>query len=112
MAIRLWHNFPGALRFSSKISAKHHHKRTLNQFCEQMETYGKTNLLLLLDRYPEYHQELAGDWITTWKGRFLFNMLVSNLLRLINIILPNITVTRYLVIYSVICGARVAFYRR
>ena len=112
MAIRLWHNFPDALRFSSKINAEHHHKRSLNQFCKQMETYGQTNLPLLLDRYPEYHQELAGDWITTWKGRFLFNALVSNLLRLINIILPNITVTRYLVIYSVICGARVAFYRR
>ena len=112
MAIRLWHNFPDALRFSSKINAEHHHKRSLNQFCKQMEIFGQTNLPLLLDRYPEYHQELAGDWITTWKGRLLFNALVSNLLRLINIILPNITVTRYLVIYSVICGARVALYRR
>ena len=27
-------------------------------------------------------------------------------------ILPNITITRYLVIYSVICGAREAFYHR
>ena len=112
MAIRLWHNFPDALRFSSKISAEHHHKRTLNQFCKQMETYGQTNLPLLLDRYPEYHQELAGDWVTTWKGMFLFNALLSKLLRLINIILPNIIITRYLVIYSVIRGARVAFYRQ
>ena len=112
MAIRLWHNFPNALRFSSKINAEHHHKRSLNQFCKQMEIYGQTNLPLLLDRYPEYHKELAGDWVATWKGRFLFNALVSNLLRLINIIMPNIIVTRYLVIYSVICGARTAFYHR
>ena len=112
MAIRLWHNFPDALRFSSEISAEHHHKRTLKQFCKQMENYGRTNLPLLLDRYPEYHKELAGDWVTTWKGRFLFNALFSNLLRVINIILPNIIITRYLVIYSVICGARVAFYHR
>ena len=53
MAIRLWHNFPDALRFSSKISAEHHHKRTLNQFCKQMEMYGQTNLPLLLDRRSE-----------------------------------------------------------
>jgi len=112
MAIRLWHNFPDALRFSSKISAEHHHKRNLKQFCKQMENYGRTNLPLLLDRYPEYHKELAGDWVTTWKGRFLFNALFSNLLHVINIILPNIIITRYLVIYSVICGARVAFYHR
>ena len=112
MAIRLWHNFPDALRFSSKINAEHHHKRTLNQFCKQMEIYGQTNLPLLLDRYPEYNKELAGDLVTTWRGRFLFNALLSKLLRLINIILPNITITRYLVIYSVICGARKAYYRR
>ena len=112
MAIRLWHNFPDALRFSSKINAEHHHKRTLNQFCKQMEIYGQTNLPLLLDRYPEYNKELAGDLVTTWRGRFLFNALLSKLLRLINIISPNITITRYLVIYSVICGARKAYYRR
>ena len=112
MAIRLWNNFPDALRFSSKINAEHHHKRTLNQFCKQMETYGQTNLPLLLDRYPEYHKELAGVWVTTWRGRFLFNALISNFLGLINMILPNITITRYLVIYSVICGAREAYYRR
>ena len=112
MAIRLWHNFPDALRFSSKINAEHHHKRTLNQFYKQMEIYGQTNLPLLLDRYPEYNKELAGDLVTTWRGRFLFNALLSKLLRLINIILPNITITRYLVIYSVICGARKAYYRR
>ncbi len=112
MAIRLWHNFPDALRFSSKINAEHHHKRTLNQFCKQMEIYGQTNLPLLLDRYPEYNKELAGDLVTTWRGRFLFNALLSKLLRLINIILPNITITRYLVIYSVISGARKAYYRR
>ena len=34
MAIRLWRNFPDALRFSSKINAEHHHKRTLNKFCK------------------------------------------------------------------------------
>mgnify|MGYP003330184037 FL=1 len=54
MAIRLWYNFPNAFRFSSKISAEHHHKRTLNQFCKQMEIYGQINLPFLLDRYPEY----------------------------------------------------------
>ena len=112
MAIRLWHNFPGALRFSSKISAEHHHKRTLNQFCKQMEIYGQINLPFLLDRYPEYHQELAGDWVTTWKGKFLFNALLSNLFRMINTIYPNIKTTRYLVIYSVIRGARAAFHLR
>ena len=112
MAIRLWNNFPDALRFSSKINAEHHHKRTLNQFCKQMETYGQTNLPLLLDRYPEYHKELAGVWVTTWRGRFLFNALISNFLGLINMILPNITITRYLVIYSVMCGARKAYYCR
>ena len=112
MAIRLWYNFPNAFRFSSKISAEHHHKRTLNQFCKQMEIYGQTNLPLLLDRYPEYHQELAGDWVTTWKGKFLFNALLSNLFRMINTIYPNIKTTRYLVIYSVIRGARAAFHLR
>ena len=112
MAIRLWRNFPDALRFSSKINAEHHHKRTLNQFCNQMEIYGQTNLPILLDRYPEYNKELAGDWVTTWRGRLLFNVLFSKILSLINIILPNIKITRYLVIYSVICGARKAYYRR
>ena len=112
MAIRLWRNFPDALRFSSKINAEHHHKRTLNKFCKQMEIYGQTNLPLLLNRYPEYNKELAGDWITTLRGRLLFNILFSKLLRLINIILPNIKIIRYLVIYSVICGAREANYSR
>ena len=111
MAIRLSYKFPDAIRFSSKISAEHHHKRTLNQFCIQMETYGKNNLPLLLDKYPEYHQELAGDWIATIKGQVLFNSLLSKVLRLINMIIPNIKITRYLVIYSVLKGARVTYYK-
>ena len=77
-----------------------------------MEIYGQTNLPLLLDRYPEYNKELAGDWVTTWKGILLFNVPFSKILRLINIILPNIKITRYLVVYSVVCGVREANYRR
>ena len=112
MAIRLCYKFPNEIRFSSKISAEHHHKRTLNQFCKQMETYGKNNLPLLLEKYPEYYQELAGDWIATIKGQIVFNYLLSNILRLINMIIPNIKITRYLVIYSVLKGARATNYKR
>ena len=106
MAIRLWKLFPNAFFYSSKIIAEHFHKRTIGQFCSQMEIYGKFNLPKLLERYPEFKQELGGGWVSGIKGLLVFNVFFAGLIKLLNDFAPHIIFTKYLVIYSAIRGYR------
>ena len=91
---------------SSKAMCEHHHKRALNEFCKSMYHYGKNNFPILLKKYPQYKDDLGGNWIYTLKGLFLFNPIVRWFVGLLNRYLPNIFLTRYMVIDAVIRGAR------
>jgi len=106
LAIRLWRAFPKGLRFSTKAVSYHHHRRTVAGFCESMRGYGEENLPRLLDRYPEYHSEIAGHWIWSVKGRLIFNRMIFSLVWILFQLIPLPLLIRYLVIYSVIRGAR------
>ena len=106
LAIRIWDLFPNSFYYSSQIVAEHYHKRTVEQFCSQMEIYGKHNLPILLKRYPEHKKELGGDWINSIKGLLLFNVFLASLIKYINYFIPHIILTKYLVIYSAIRGYR------
>ena len=106
LAIRLWEAYPNGLRFSSQAVSEHHHKREVDEFCKSMYYYGKNNLPILLKKYPQYKDDLGGDWIYTLKGLFLFNPIVRWFVGLLNRYLSNFFLTRYMVIDAVIRGAR------
>ncbi|NOZ03194.1 MAG: glycosyltransferase [FCB group bacterium] len=106
LAIRIWEAFPDQLRFTDRATSQHHHQRTVAQFCRAMEQYGYTNLPVLLRRYPQHRKGLAGDWIHSLKGRLVFNCFVRRLVRLACRIYPAPALIRYLVVDSVIRGAR------
>ena len=110
LAIRLWEAYPNGLRFSSQAASEHHHKRTLDEFCESMHNYGKNNLPILLKRYPQYKDDLGSDWIYTIKGFFLFNSIFRWFVEILNKYLPNYFLTRHIVIEAVIRGARSTTY--
>tara|TARA_B100000676_G_scaffold43049_1_gene41118 strand:+ start:2330 stop:3232 length:903 start_codon:yes stop_codon:yes gene_type:complete len=108
LAIRLWDRFPKSFYYSSQIIAEHHHKRTLEQFCSQLEIYGKHNLPMLLKKHPKYYKALGGDWTNSIKGWLVFNMVIAGIIKIINNIISNNLLTKYLVVYSAIRGYRSA----
>ena len=108
LAIRIWDSLPRSFYYSSQIVAEHYHKRTLEQFCTQMEIYGKYNLPILLERHPRYHKELGGNWVKSLKGYLIFNTFIATIINFLNTIVSFHIFTKYLVIYSTMCGYRKA----
>ncbi len=106
LAIRIRESFPDRLRFVDRSVSQHHHQRTVARFCRAMEQYGYTNLPVLLKRYPQHRKRLAGDWIHSLKGRLVFNCIVRRLVRWACRMYPAPLMIRYLVVDSVIRGAR------
>ncbi|MFH1851114.1 MAG: glycosyltransferase [Candidatus Neomarinimicrobiota bacterium] len=108
LAIRLYRIYPRGLHYSSTAVAEHYHQRSVAEFCRAMENYGHDNLPRLLERYPEFKNELAGGWIDSIKGYLAFNCVVRLLVRSITAVMPLPVFIRYLVVESVIRGARQA----
>jgi len=106
LAIRIIEKFPGKLIFSKDPVSEHHHIRTLKEFCKSMYQYGKMNLPLLLKKHPQYKNDLAGQFICSFKGYLIFNPIIRYIMQLINLVITNYWITRYLIIESVIRGAR------
>ena len=106
LAIRLWDISPKSFYYSSQIVAEHYHKRTLEQFCSQMEIYGKYNLPILLERHPQHYKELGGDWTQSFKGLIVFNAFFASIIKFLNHFLSYNIFTKYLVIYSTVRGYR------
>ena len=113
LSVRIWDAYPNSFVFSKNSDAIHYHRRSLIEFCNSMETYGKYNLPLLIEKHPHYKNKFAAGWIFTLKGRLLFNPLLKNLISLIIKIYPFQILIRYIVADSVFRGARLSkkFYK-
>lgn len=111
LAIRLWEAYPDGLRFSFSATCEHHHPRELNDYCNLMYGYGKTNLPSLLEQFPQYKTELGGQWIISIKGYLLFNPIVRFLVSKTRHFCNSYWLSRYLVIDAVIRGARTVYRR-
>ena len=105
-AIRLWDKYQKGLRFSSNATGEHYHQRPLQELQEKMENYGRTNYLRLLERYPNHTEDLAGDWINTFKGKLVFNPIVNWLVETFYFVIPIPYLVRFLIAYSLMKGAR------
>ena len=106
LSAKLWNIYPDSFIFSKKSNSTHHHRRSLDEFCKSMETYGSQNLHTLIRRYPEHKSKFAADWIFTLKGYLLFNALSRIIIKTLSKIYPAQLIVRYLVADSVIKGAR------
>lgn len=107
-AIRIWENYPNYFRFSSKAVSYHFHPREFQDFCKSMFQYGKTNYLLLLKLYPQYSKELGANYINSIKGKLIFNKIITTIINFFYFPLDSYYIKRYLVVGSVIRGARSA----
>lgn len=105
-ALRLWKQFPNGLRFCSNSVGEHYHQRSLKKLLVTMQNYGRTNFLRILDRYPNYTNELDGDWIYSLKGKLVFNPVVNMLVKFVYYIVPIPYLVRYFIAYSLMIGAR------
>jgi len=108
LAIRLWEAYPNGLCFSSKAASEHYHERELYEFCQCMYQYGKTNFQILLNKYPQYKNNLGGQYINSISGYVIFNPIARFAVNILGSMIENYWLKRYLVVYSVIRGARKA----
>ena len=111
LAIRLWEAYPDGLRFSFSAACEHHHFRELNEFCNSMYQYGKTNLPSLLEQFPQHSAELGGEWIKSMQGYILFNPLIRWIVSKTCHIFSSYWLSRYQVLDAVIQGARTVSHR-
>ena len=108
LSAKIWDKYKGAFVFSKNSNAIHFHRRNIDEFCLSMKTYGEYNLPILINRYPQYKKELGGDWKHSLKGYMVFNPLLKMIIKSISLIKPLQIFIRYIVINSVISGARVS----
>ena len=108
LAARIWDVYPNSFVFSKNSNAVHFHRRTLDEFCNSMKTYGIHNLPLLIKKHPRHKKKFASDWIFTLKGKLVFNRIVRHLINFIFKIYPFQILIRYLIADSVISGARLS----
>ena len=106
LSAKLWDKNPKCFIYSKKSNATHFHRRTLEEFCLSMKTYGEYNLPILIKRYPHHKTKLGADWIHSIKGYLLFNCLFFKFIKMIYFIFPLQIFIRYMVANSVITGAR------
>ena len=106
LSAKIWDKYRGGFIFSKKSNSIHFHRRSINEFCLSMKTYGEYNLPILINRYPQYKKELGADWIYSLKGYIVFNPLLNMIIKSISLIRPLHIFVRYIVINSVISGAR------
>jgi hypothetical protein len=106
LSAKIWDKYPNSFILSKNSTAVHFHRRTLKRFCLSMNIYGKYNLPVLMKRYPQYEKELGADWIYSIKGYLLFNPILYVIIKSIYSVITLQIFIRYMVIYSVIAGAR------
>ena len=106
LSAKIWDKYRGGFVFSKKSNSIHFHRRSINEFCLSMNTYGKFNLPILINRYPQYKEELGADWVYSLKGYLVFNPLINMIIKSISLIKPFQILIRYIVINSVVSGAR------
>ena len=106
LAIRLWEVYPESLHFSSKAVSEHHSKQKFNEFCNSMYNYGMTNFLILIKKYPQYKYDLGGQYINSISGYVIFNPITRFAVNILGSMKENYWLKRYLVVDSVIRGAR------
>ncbi len=112
LAIRLWEIYPKSLRFSSKAVSEHHSKQEFNEFCNSMYEYGRTNFPKLIKKYPHYKNDLGGQYIDSISGYIIFNSITRFSVNILGSMIENYWLKRYLVVDSVIRGARETYKSR
>ena len=106
LSAKIWNKYRGCFIFSKKCNSIHFHRRSLSEFCLSMKIYGKHNFPILASRYPQYRKELGSDWIHSLKGYATFNPLLNMIVKSILFFIPLQILIRYVVINSVVSGAR------
>ena len=106
LALRIFEYFPRGLRYSEGALCYHYHPRTFQEFCKSMYLYGKKNLPFLLLKHPDYSSVFAGDYLQSFKGKVIFNAFIRSIFLIINKVIDNYYIKRYLVVESVIRGGR------
>ena len=106
LSAKIWNKHKWGFIFSKKSNSTHFHRRSIDEFYLSMETYGKHNFPILINRYPQYEKELGADWVFSLKGYMVFNSLVKIIIKSMFLVIPSQLFIRYIVIYAVVTSAR------
>ena len=106
LAIRIWEKFPHKLKFTNQATSEHNNNKTIYEFYNSMYIYGNKNLPLLLKKYSHYKNDLGGQYIHSIIGYLIFNPIIRLIIKIMNRVITNYWLSRYIVIDCVIRGAR------
>ena len=106
LSVRIFDIFSNCFIFSKKSNSVHYHRRTLKEFCLSMETYGRFNLPILIKKYPHHKIKFGAGWINSIKSFILFNFIIFRIIKLIYCFFPLQVLIKYMVVRSVVIGAR------
>ena len=116
-AYRLWKNFPENLFYEPNIVVKQHKLKTFPLALSDFGDYGKTNLPIILDEFPELGKNMGIDFVNgsnslkRFAGALLFNPLTRGMGRLLMSLFPSPLCNpfiRYFMVDAVVTGYRLS----
>ncbi len=106
LSLRISKKYPRGLRKLEKASSYHITQKSVDQYLNDMFIYGKYNFHQIIEKHPDYKNDLGYDWVFSFKERLLFNIFIRFLLKKTWRITKHPLVMKYLVVDSFVRGAR------
>ena len=111
LAIRVYKKYPRGMRKLTRINAYHITHKTIDQHLKHMFEYGKYNFPIIIEKHPDYKNDLGYKWIYSFWSNIMFssfNVLICKiLLKKFN----NPLLIKFLVVNSFINGARCTLFK-
>ena len=106
LSLRISKKYPNGLRKLEKASSYHITQKSVDQYLNDMFIYGKYNFHQIIEKHPDYKNDLGYGWVFSFKGRLLFNIFIRFLLKITWRLTKHPLVMKYLVVDSFVRGAR------
>ena len=106
LSLRISKMYPTGLRKLEKASSYHITQKSVDQYLNDMFIYGKYNFHQIVEKHPDYKNDLGYGWVFSFKGKLLFNVYIRFLLKITWKITKHPLIMKYLVVDSFVRGAR------
>ena len=105
LAIRINAKFPNKMR---KLGAKSYHltNKNLQRYLLNMFDYGRYNFPKIIQKHPNYKNDLGYTYINSFLGKIIFNYVTQFIINCLVKVIKHPLLIKFLVINSFIYGAR------
>tara|TARA_Y100000768_G_scaffold386098_1_gene373704 strand:- start:7736 stop:8632 length:897 start_codon:yes stop_codon:yes gene_type:complete len=106
LSIRISKKTPTGLRKLKKANSYHITQKSIDQYLNDMFIYGQYNFHQIIEKHPEYKNDLGYRWAFSFKGQIFFNVFSRFLLKKIFKVLKHPLIIKFFVIDSFVRGVR------